>query len=184
MKFRLWLLFASGSLSFGACGGELVLASGVGADAGASQGPSGGAAGDGVVGAGADGGGTAGSSVIGAGAGAGATAGSSGSDSCGAFCDGDPRTYLGPVTPEGCRKNPLANPWPVIAGCASGELPNSTLRCPHPFQSNTPDYGPFVACCPLEMPYSCPNGTPNGCFADAQSAFAFCNESCVECSLP
>ncbi|MET0794870.1 MAG: hypothetical protein ABW061_25345 [Polyangiaceae bacterium] len=105
-------------------------------------------------------------------------AGASGAAGMGSSGASDSAGYLGPITAGGCRKNPLATPWPVISGCGSGGLP----RCPHPSQASSASYGPFVACCPPSSPYSCNNGTPNSCFETAARAFARCGEACVECT--
>jgi hypothetical protein len=76
-----------------------------------------------------------------------------------------------------CAQPSLANAPPVILGCV-----NATRLCPHSFQINVPDYGPFTSCCPDGYPYSCANGTPNSCFATAEKARASCGENCVTCS--
>ena len=85
-------------------------------------------------------------------------------------------------TPNPCPQASLDVAWPVISGCISNSF--LTWRCPHPSQINTPDYGPFVACCPPDMPFSCPNGTPHSCFKTASEAASSCGKHCVTCTAP
>jgi hypothetical protein len=48
-------------------------------------------------------------------------------------------------------------------------------------QLDSPGSGPFTSCCPLRMPYSCPNGPTAACFATAAEARASCGDWCVQC---
>ncbi len=92
-----------------------------------------------------------------------------GSTNC---CGIDTRTAIG-----------CSMPFPTIpplSGCASS--PSSRrLLCPHSSQLNIPNFGPFTACCPPTAPFSCPNGTPNSCFATADLARRACSDYCVQC---
>jgi hypothetical protein len=92
-----------------------------------------------------------------------------------------------PTLGRPCKQSPANVPWPVIAGCleppTNGPYDFSKLRCAFPAQLNTPSYGPFIACCPLEEPFGCPNGTPQSCFATAAEAVAACGDTnCVACT--
>jgi hypothetical protein len=78
----------------------------------------------------------------------------------------------------GCGATPVTlRPSP---GCV-GLIRSGQLGCAHVTQLNNPGYGPFTACCPPSAPFSCPNGTPNSCFATAEQARANCKEYCVQC---
>lgn len=124
-------------------------------------------------GAGADTGGSrrGGAALPGAGSGGGAGA-SAGAGSV-------PAGGVGALPNAACREAVPDVPWPVIANCDdAGRLP----RCAFPLQLNVPDYGPFIACCPPEQPFGCPNGTPNSCFATASQAAVACGaDNCQLC---
>jgi hypothetical protein len=80
-------------------------------------------------------------------------------------------------------------PWPVISGClapsSGGAYDFTRLRCAFPHQLNSPDYGAFVACCPPELPFGCPNGTPQSCYATASQAAVACgSDECQLCVPP
>lgn len=83
------------------------------------------------------------------------------------------------VDPGGCLQPSLVGAPTLFVGCSNG---SGASMCPHSFQLNIPDYGPFTACCPPGYPYSCANGTPNSCFATAAAAQASCGSNCVACS--
>jgi hypothetical protein len=87
---------------------------------------------------------------------------------------------------------PLANlnvDWEVIAGCippstGAPEWDYTPLRCAFPQQLNSPEYGPFVACCPLQRPFGCPSGTPQACFPSAAEAAQFCGTNHCQLCVP
>jgi hypothetical protein len=86
-----------------------------------------------------------------------------------------------------CRQPSLAVSWPLVVTCEDGDTtlaPGHTrLRCPFDRHLNYPDYGAFVACCPIDRPFACANSTPWQCFATANQAAASCGvDACVSCS--
>jgi hypothetical protein len=78
----------------------------------------------------------------------------------------------------GCAATPPT--IPPIVGCVA-PLQKGYLACSHVTLLNSPGYGPFTSCCPPEVPYSCPTGTPGSCFATAAAARANCKDWCVQC---
>jgi hypothetical protein len=184
---------AAGDSGVGKAGGAGQSAgAGETASGGARQSPAGGwnSTSPGAGGAGASntfppgsGGGGAAATSTGGASGAGAVTG--GGTGGGAGTAGGASTP--PSIPPGfCQERSLDVPWPVISGCLQPPDPESAydftrLRCPFPEQLNVPHYGAFVACCPPELPYSCPNGTPHTCYASAGEAEAACAGACVTC---
>jgi hypothetical protein len=81
----------------------------------------------------------------------------------------------------GCASTPVT--LPPISGCVGGGR-GAQLVCAHVSQLNNPGYGPFTSCCPPNVPFSCPTGTPNTCFATATEARNNCKEYCVQCVRP
>jgi hypothetical protein len=89
---------------------------------------------------------------------------------------------IGALPNAACGEATLDVPWPVIAGCLGPPSSITALRCAFPRQLDQPSYGPFVACCPPDAPYGCPNGTPQSCFPNAALAASACgNDNCQHC---